>query len=131
MWKTIWFESGVKFDWNQMKHRWLRLVWFESSASCDSNHKSPNSNQVKSLIRVRVFEKLCFVAVQFDLSQGMYLILIKYTKSQFFITFKRFWFFSFHLTWTNNTHGSYSINSCHWLKPLWPNLKYNNWFMHA
>lgn len=45
--------------------------------------KLPDSNQVKSLIRVRVFENISFAFVQFDLSQGMYMTRIKYIKSHF------------------------------------------------
>lgn len=81
----------------------------------------PDSNQFKILIRVTDVEKLLFSSVQFDLSQGMCMIRFMHIKSQIFMIFKILWDFPFNLTWTNNTHGSYSTNSTNLIKASWLN----------
>lgn len=78
-----------------------------------------DSNQVYIFIRIKVIEIIWVASVQSDSNQVMWLILIKHTKSEFFIILKWLWDFSFHLTSINNTHGSYSTDSCNWIKASW------------
>ena len=67
-----------------------------------------------------------FAFVQNGSNLDLWLIRIKHQKSQIFKILRRLWDFSFYLTWINIIYGSYSSDSCNWLKASWSSLILTN-----
>lgn len=93
MWKKL-------SDSNQIKLRWPISACSESCVNSYSNQ-----DVWKSL--VCLYSIWCESRCSFNLNQTHKIII--------FTVFKILWDFSFHLTWINNTHGSYFPYTCNWL----------------